>query len=1234
MNGMRKILIPLLVTIVMVSLAIVSEKLYFTDFEYHFRTRVFNRVLAGKQAIMDQCLEDMKPILAKDDHHGSVSENNIFRIAEENNITLLEFLDEKLIFWSDNGFDVPYYLIDTLYTRPLIFLQNGWFLTKTIKAGNEMVVGLLRIRTEHGFTNDIIRNGFGKEFRLSENAGFSTDKNASEYHITDKHGNFLFTLLFPAKKEISYLIYIPVLLWLLALSVFITLLMRLINLLSVKSNSYFSILVLLICLILVYYLFLRTNHPLVFFLTELFSPYRFSLNSLIPSLGHLVLLSFLIAVFSFVFYRDFKFPGIFKRGKAGTIVFSSLLMTAGAFAVSIFQFLFSQLISTSNISFESYKVLELSWFSIAGFVSVLLLLLFPVFILLRIFNKDLVLKWYEVLISLVISHVLILILHYDDHSALIPLTVFWSVMVISIWLTSRRSSGLFNTTVIISLLSGFYSLYFITSLTEEKITENFKIHAVSLSTENDPEAEHLLLDIWPEISSDTILKNMMLPESFNTHSEDVDRIYNYINQTYFGGYWGNYNFRIVLCSNEEMLRIGTGKTIMENCFGFFDARIKMDGHQLTGTEFYFIDNQGGRAYYLGRMFYKTSRRITHGLFIELYSDVNVFQPGYSELLLDKKYHKYAGLKDYSFAKYINGEIVLQTGDFPYDKTDREYVDDINDYRIFTSDTFRHVVYKNGNVTVVISRPVMTPGDYMISFAYLFAFIFVFLNLVIIIIRIPSFRALTSLNFRQKLQISFTGILLFAFIMIGIVVSVLTIQQYQLKYNENIREKLNSVYLELEGKLASERRISTDWRNATYSNLNEFLVKLSNIFNTDINLYDLNGYILATSRQEIFFRDLISRRIDNMALINMKDFTRSEYLQKEKIGKLEFFSAYVPFYNNEGHLIAYLNLPYFRMQSVLANEISNLLVAVINFTLLLVVITMSLSVFISGRLTAPLSMLSEGLASVELGKKSEHLFYRGSDEIGELVRQYNRMVEELEESARKLANSEREYAWREMAKQIAHEIKNPLTPMKLNVQQLLKSWYDKVPGFDKKLENFSRNQIEYIDNLSTIATAFSSFAKMPGNNPAEVDLTEQIRTSLELFRNTDNVRFDVEWPHESRVIVYADKEHLIGIFSNLIKNAIQSVPPGIEGVIGIKIETKGNKILVTISDNGTGIPEEIRKKMFTPNFTTKSSGMGLGLSIVKRYVENAGGNIWFESEGGNGTMFFVELPVKYTVEKPI
>ena len=788
---------------------------------------------------------------------------------------------------------------------------------------------------------------------------------------------------------------------------------------------------------------------------------------------------------------------------------------------------------------------------------------------------------------------------------------------------------LINISVIFSLIFGVYSLYFITILSEERTTENLKIQAVSFSTENDPEAEHLLLDLWPVISIDTMLAGMMKTEKFY---DDFDLISNYVHDTYFSGYWGNFNLGIVLCRNDTPLQVGPTNEVFENCFNFFDERIKRDGHKLTGTEFYFIDNQGGRSYYLGRLQYKAGKNFTNGLFIELYSDVNVFQPGYSELLLDKKYHGYAGLKDYSFAKFINGELVLRTGEFPFNKTDAEYVDKISEYRIFRTEGFKHILYKNGNATVMITRPILSSGDIIISFAYLFAFILLFSNLFILIIRHPVLRGVSLFNFRQKLQLSFIGILLFSFILIGIVVAFLTVRQYQTKHHENIVEKLNSVYLELDSKLSMEKHLSVNWRSNSNESLNELLIKFSNIFNTDINLYDVTGFLIETSRWEIFYRNLTSRRMNNMAFNNLAILKKSEYFQTETIGNLKYLSAYVPFFSTDGKVLAYLNLPYFRMQSVLAKEISNMIVAVINFTLLLIVITMSLAVLISGRLTAPLSMLSDGLASVEVGKKSKHLNYRGNDEIGELVKQYNRMVDEIDDSTRKLANSEREYAWREMAKQIAHEIKNPLTPMKLNVQQLLKSWNDNVPGFEKKLERFTKNQIEYIDNLSSIASAFSAFAKMPGTNPGEVNLLDQIKITLELFKDTDNVKFLVKWPHESKAIVYADKDQLNGAFSNLFKNAIQSIPTGREGLIKVNLDIRNDKVVVSISDNGTGIPEDLQKKLFTPNFTTKSSGMGLGLSIVKRYIESAKGRIWFESVDDKGSVFYVELPLIYTVEK--
>jgi two-component system, NtrC family, nitrogen regulation sensor histidine kinase NtrY len=1220
-----------ILTIVIILLALVAQSLYFSDYEYHFKTRRFNKILREKENIMEECLNGLKPILARGEPHGSVSENILFSIAEQNEITILEYIDNKLWYWSDNGFNVPEIQNDSLYSKPFIFLQNGWFLPKTIKAGNETIVGLLRVRTDYGFENEIIKNGFEKDFKIPDGVGFSIEKNVSEYKVYNKAGIYLFSLSFPEIKSNTYLILIPLALWAAVFILIVGLSLMIVRLFAEMGRNISGILICFLIFLSLYLFMLFSGEPAVILRTGLFSRFIFSLNSFIPSLGHLTVLSILTAVFSYILFKHFSLKMLKKEEQVKGYLFMTMMLAAGALFICICHILFSQLVSDSNINFETYKVLKLSFFSFAGFSCLILLFVVPVLSILKSFQIGNHLGAKCIIPASFTSLLIVAIFFRHDRWSLLIVALLYLCLILLVWIADKRKGGLFNISVVFSVIFGSYSLCVITVFSEKKTTDNIKIQALSFSTENDPEAEHILLDMWSKIDNDPALDDMMNVEIFGQN--DFNRIYTYLHDTYFNGYWGNYKFSIFLCSQDEPMQIGPGEDNLENCFVFFDKRTGKYGHQLTGTGFYFIDNQGGRAYYLGKLFFSNNPKSTKGLFIELFSDINIFQPGYSELLLDKKFRGYSGLRDYSFAKYINGEIVLKSGEFPYDKADDEYIDKNSDYRIFNAEGFKHILYRNGNATVIISRHELTIGDIMISLAYLFAFILVFTSLMLLLINRPRVKGASSLNFRQKLQISFIGILLFSFILIGIVVAFLTIREYRSKHYENITEKLNSIYIELDNTLSAEKHLSADWRNTSFSSLNDLLVNLSNIFNTDINLYEVNGALMATSREEIYYRNLIGRRINNLASINLKDFTKSLYSQTEKIGNMKYISVYVPFYNSENNVLAYLNLPYFRMQSLLAREISNLIVAVINFTLLLILITMSFAVFISGRLTSPLSMLNDGLASVQLGKKVEHLSYSSSDEIGELVKQYNRMVDELERSVHKLADSEREYAWREMAKQIAHEIKNPLTPMKLNVQQLLKSWKDGIPGFEKRLESFSRNQIEYIDNLSTIASAFSSFAKMPGTSPVEVNLLDQIRTTLELFRNTDNIIFRVQWPHESKVYIYADKEQLNGIFSNLFKNSIQSIPQERKGLIKLTLEVIRDKAIISVSDNGTGIPAALQKQMFTPNFTTKSSGTGLGLSIVKKYVEGAGGKIWFESETDKGTTFHIEFPLIYTVEKP-
>jgi len=1230
MKEKYRLRLMIIVPVLLLLLAMVSESLYFSDLEYRYRTARFNRILHQKEKMTEECLRSLESLTAHGGLNDTVPASNLLSSARNNDITVLQYLDKKLVYWSDNDFDVPMVFDDSLYARPIIFLQNGWFLPVTLRSGNEALVGLLRVRTDYELENEIIRSGFSRDFRIPDDVRFSISDEGSQYRISNSSETFLFSLHFPDKKSNSAFIFVPLLFWTLLFAMLIYTGNEIIRRIRPGKNSVAGFLLCLTLFTAIYAFLLLTKRPATLFRTELFSSYLFSYNNLIPSLGHLLVLAVLGADMALMIHRFIRPESTISGPQVKSLATVGFFLVSAALLTGIFHTLFSHLVADSNISFEAYKVLSLDFNSVAGFSSMVLMFVVPLLLSFTAIRTGERTSRGGTGIAVIFSVAVLIAFLHRDRSSLIAVTVLFLLMLFIVRISVRKQNLLFSTPLIFSLLFGLYSLYVITGGSEKKITEKMKIQALSFSTDHDPEAEHLILDMWPAMMGDSVLKGMMESQFFQA---DQDIISDYLRTKYFNGYWGNYNYSIYLCRSDDPLKIGQTNELIDNCFDFFSDRTEKYGHRLANTGFWFFDNQGGRSYYLGEMKFGNLQSTTHGLFIELYSDVNLFLPGYSELLLDRRFRGHSDIKDYSFAKYINGEIVLKSGDFAYSKNDDEYIGRDADYRIFRSGRYSHVLYRNGNATVILSRPELNAGNLLITFAYLFAFIFIFGNLLSLLIRRPAINNLINLNFRQKLQMTFIAILLFSFTLIGIIITQLTVMEYRSNHYDNITEKLNSIYLELDSRLAGEQSLEQDWMNNSGNSLNQILINLSNIFNTDINLYDLNCILMATSRAEIFSRDLTGIRMNNVAMNNLKYLKKTFFSQTETIGTLKYVSVYVPFYNIDNDAIAYLNLPYFRMQSVLARDISNLIVAVINFTLLLVLITTALAVFISGRLTSPLSMLSKGLASVELGKKSEHLIYKGSDEIGELVKQYNRMVDELDQSARKLADSEREYAWREMAKQIAHEIKNPLTPMKLNVQQLLKSWKDRIPGFGEILEGFSRNQIEYIDNLSSIASAFSAFAKMPGNKPVETDLLEQIRTTLELFLNTDNVSFSVEWPRESKVIIFADREQLSGIFSNLFKNSIQSIPSERKGIVEVGIEVAGNRVIVSVKDNGQGIPDDLKGKMFTPNFTTKSSGTGLGLSIVKKYAEGAKGRVWFESEEGKGTTFHVEFPLMYTVERP-
>ena len=270
-------------------------------------------------------------------------------------------------------------------------------------------------------------------------------------------------------------------------------------------------------------------------------------------------------------------------------------------------------------------------------------------------------------------------------------------------------------------------------------------------------------------------------------------------------------------------------------------------------------------------------------------------------------------------------------------------------------------------------------------------------------------------------------------------------------------------------------------------------------------------------------------------------------------------------------------------------------------------------------------MSQKVATLKFGIENQKIAYDGNDEIGTIVKAYNLKLEELEEAALQLAKSERESAWREMAKQVAHEIKNPLTPMKLGIQHLLRSYDPSNEGSKERLERVLNSVIEQIDGLTRIANEFSNFAKMPDPQKVEIDLLGIISNSATLFEMEENCTIEIH-SEESLLLLKIDKDQWIQVFNNLIKNAIQSLNERKDGKVSISVKKRQetNQIVIQVSDNGTGIPNEQKDKIFIPHFTTKSTGSGIGLSVVKQIVENHGGKISFESIENEGTTFTIVL----------
>ena len=485
--------------------------------------------------------------------------------------------------------------------------------------------------------------------------------------------------------------------------------------------------------------------------------------------------------------------------------------------------------------------------------------------------------------------------------------------------------------------------------------------------------------------------------------------------------------------------------------------------------------------------------------------------------------------------------------------------------------------------------------------------------------------LLKLSLRNRIFISMMLLVLGASILIAGV----TVFQYKQESEDYHRERLErkeeaireNIKFVLEG---TTHVVNTENMPAILQQNNK-IYEISQVHDMQLNVYDLNGKLLIKSN-ESFFRDTTNVQIPKYIIKALENSPNKRYLKRSQVNGQKFQSSYTYITDNQFKPLAILYLPYLQDDDLLQKDLNDFLMKLGEVYLFMFLIAILMSYFLSKYITKSLKIVSQKIIETRLDKRLQKIqIDNASEEIYALVSAYNSMIDELEESAVKLATGEREQAWREMAKQVAHEIKNPLTPMRLTVQSFQRKFDPEDPNVHQKVDEYTDTLIHQIDTMSAIASAFSNFAKMPAQQNEILNVPKIVKLGLDIF----NENYIVFHSDKEEILAKFDRTQLIRVVTNLVKNATQALQEEENPKILVEVTEEEEMVVIRVSDNGIGVSKEDKEKVFEPKFTTKSSGMGLGLAMVKNIVETYQGEITFISEKDKGTIFTVKFPKQKT-----
>ena len=790
--------------------------------------------------------------------------------------------------------------------------------------------------------------------------------------------------------------------------------------------------------------------------------------------------------------------------------------------------------------------------------------------------------------------------------------VAWKLLGIRYNIFSRKS---------LAIMAFLWALYMTVStavLGFKKEEDRVEVWANRLAVDRNISLEIQLITLEESIANDQVLWTL------TAHQNTNEIIQKRISEYHLGHLHLSYKPNIILVREGDYDALGYLEEIISN------------GTPISGGSRFLVVKNGGRNSYAGIfLFYSPDTGTTH-MILEIEPDNNTEDKGYFTFLKRQSNPGSITIPPvYSYAKYDDKHLTSYKGNYPYPTSIpkvSDYVAKSKDKSVYREGGYVHFHhYFSDEEIIVISRPSRSAMVFFTSFSYIFIILALLMQ---IFVRGRKTRHFKSNYFRTRIN----TILFVSSCLILASMTIISVIFVYRRNEANMRNLMSSKISTIQAMIENRIRNVENWEELTGQEFAHEVDKISATTQSDISLFTPDGKVFSSTSPEIYERMMIGSRIDPEAYYNICQKNQRFYINRAEVAGFKLWTLYAPLFNDDGDLIAIVNTPYTDRSLDFRREATSHAAMIVNLFLLLLIGSLMVTSKVVNSMFAPLVMMGRKMKSADISHL-EYIDYQRDDELTSLVDAYNRMVKDLSDSTRQLAQAERDYAWSQMARQVAHEIKNPLTPIKLELQRLIRLKQKNNPAWEEKFDKVAAVILEHIDILADTANEFSTFAKLYSEKPTLLDLDKVLKDQLLIFDNKEKVK--ISYVGMEDALVLAPKPQLIRVFVNLITNAIQAVEIRLKEteeqggktfkgkvMIFLRNSTKEGYYDIVIDDNGSGVKDENLDKLFTPNFTTKSSGTGLGLAICRNIIEKCDGEISYQKSFVlGGASFTVTIPMK-------